>query len=172
MCQHFISKLTHRWTGRVPNEIHRATCGAMLLVFSPFILRKSSPSSAGSCLGRRLVRFSMASTLPSPTSQPRFTPICSTTTPLPSTTRCHVPCGRSASPGWSSRAPTATEVGWLMMWCLASYQHLVPENREFLATPSLFMCLVTYAIGWIMRIISKHSRVNSLTGCFIKSDML
>ena len=61
---------------------------------------------------------------------------------------------------------------WLMMWCLASYQHLVPENGKFLATPSLFMCLVTRAIGWITRIISKHSRVNSLSGCFIKSNML
>ena len=48
----------------------------------------------------------------------------------------------------------------------------VPENREFLATPSLFMCLVTRAIGWITRVISKHSRVNSLSGCFIKSNML
>ena len=80
MCQHFISNLTHRWTGRVPNEIHRGNLWSkMLLVFSPFILRGSSPSSAGSCSGRRLVQFSTASNPPSPTSQPRSTPICSTT---------------------------------------------------------------------------------------------
>ena len=73
---------------------------------------------------------------------------------------------------WVVIACTNGYGGWLMMWCLASYQHWVPENREFLATPSLFMCLVTYAIGWITGIISKHSRVNSLSGCYIKSGML
>ena len=57
-----------------------------------------------------------------------------------------------------------------VVWCLASYQHFVTENGEFSATPSLFMCLVARAIGWITGIIS--SRVNSLSGCFIKNDML
>ena len=139
--------------------------------FSPFILRGSSLSSAGLCSERRLVRFSTASTPPSPTFQPQSTPICSTTTPLPSTTLCHVPSGRSVSDGWSSRAPTAMEVGW---WC-GVWHHIniwFLKMGNFLATPSLFMCLVTRAIGWITRIISKNSRVNSLSGCFIKSNML
>ena len=149
-----------------------ATCEANAVGFSPFILRRSSPSSTGSCSGRRLVRFFYG-------LYPSFSTYLSTSIYADmldhNTAAFYNAVSRppwTVCLGWVVIACTNGYGGWLLMWC-GVWHHIniwLLKMGNFPATLSLFMCLVTYAIGWITGIIS--SRVNSLSGSFIKNDML